>query len=184
MADKPAALVHIEKTLADSYRKEIDQGENIWRSLPFFAATLALQLGALFQITDRLPLPPSAAGWVAIIVLGSAGLCSLFALGCLAGTIYPKPFRFLAPDPDLLRYTEQLIEDEQTAGSADAPTISAVVTLKAELARQYAAATNHNKEINDQREKLRSLAGLATLGSMLLTVLLVASAYLHYIAMR
>ncbi|HEY8288257.1 MAG TPA: hypothetical protein VIG49_03240, partial [Acetobacteraceae bacterium] len=41
-----STLDHIEKTLADAYRKEIDQEENVWRSLPFFAATLALQLAA------------------------------------------------------------------------------------------------------------------------------------------
>jgi hypothetical protein len=49
------ALTHIEKTLADAYRKEIDQEENVWRSLPFFAATLALQLAAIFQVITRLP---------------------------------------------------------------------------------------------------------------------------------
>ena len=49
------ALTHIEKTLAEAYRKEIDQEENVWRSLPFFAATLALQLAAIFQVIARLP---------------------------------------------------------------------------------------------------------------------------------
>jgi hypothetical protein len=39
--DEPPALGYIEKTLAASYREEIDREENIWRSLPFFAATLA-----------------------------------------------------------------------------------------------------------------------------------------------
>jgi hypothetical protein len=53
--DEPPALAYIERTLADSYRKEIDQEENVWRSLPFFAATLALQLAALSQIIDKLP---------------------------------------------------------------------------------------------------------------------------------
>lgn len=50
-----STLDHIEKTLADAYRKEIDQEENIWRSLPFFAATLALELGAIYQIAGHLP---------------------------------------------------------------------------------------------------------------------------------
>lgn len=45
----PPILDHIGKTLADQYRKEIDQEENVWRSLPFFAATLALQVAALAQ---------------------------------------------------------------------------------------------------------------------------------------
>jgi hypothetical protein len=49
-----STLDHIEKTLADAYRKEIDQEENVWRSLPFFAATLALQLAAMFQSLTRI----------------------------------------------------------------------------------------------------------------------------------
>jgi hypothetical protein len=53
--DEPPALNYIERTLADSYRKEIDQEENVWRSLPFFAATLALQVATLFQVIDKLP---------------------------------------------------------------------------------------------------------------------------------
>lgn len=57
-----STLDHIEKTLADAYRKEIDQEENVWRSLPFFAATLALQLAAMFQIVDRLPQPGPGLG--------------------------------------------------------------------------------------------------------------------------
>jgi hypothetical protein len=43
--EEPLALAYIEKAFADAYRKEIDQEENVWRSLPFFAATLAVQPG-------------------------------------------------------------------------------------------------------------------------------------------
>ncbi len=45
-------LDHLEQTFADSYRKEIDQEENVWRSLPFFVATLALQPAGLAQVQD------------------------------------------------------------------------------------------------------------------------------------
>lgn len=38
---------YLEKTFSDAYRKEVEQEENVWRTLPFFAATLALQLAAL-----------------------------------------------------------------------------------------------------------------------------------------
>ncbi len=66
--EEPPALAYLERTLADSYRKEIDQEENVWRSLPFFAATLALQLAALFQIIDKLPDPTTATGWISVRV--------------------------------------------------------------------------------------------------------------------
>ena len=45
-------LDHLEKTFADAYRKKIDQEEDVWGSLPFFAATFALQLAGLAQVQD------------------------------------------------------------------------------------------------------------------------------------
>ena len=43
---------YLETLFGEAYRKEIDQEENVWRSLPFFTATLALQLAGLAQIRD------------------------------------------------------------------------------------------------------------------------------------
>lgn len=90
--DEPPALAYIEKTLADSYRKEIDQEENVWRSLPFFAATLALQLAALFQIIDKLPDPTTIIGWAPLGLLIAAGIATLVSLAFLAASIYPQRF--------------------------------------------------------------------------------------------
>ena len=100
--DEPPALTYIEKTLADSYRKEIDQEENVWRSLPFFAATLALQLAALFQIADKLPDPTTILGWLSIGCLTIAGALTLTSLGFLAASIYPQRFDYIAKQAALL----------------------------------------------------------------------------------
>ena len=51
---------YLETLFGEAYRKEIDQEENVWRSLPFFAATLALQLAGFAQIRDWVG---GAAGW-------------------------------------------------------------------------------------------------------------------------
>jgi hypothetical protein len=68
------ALGHIERTLAEAYRKEIDQEENVWRSLPFFAATLALELAALFQLSTRFPPLGTWAGLASAVLLTLTGL--------------------------------------------------------------------------------------------------------------
>jgi hypothetical protein len=44
-------LDHVEETFSDSYRKEIDQEENVWRSLPFFAASLSLQIVTIIGVS-------------------------------------------------------------------------------------------------------------------------------------
>lgn len=178
-SDEPPALAHIEKTLADAYRKEIDQEENVWRSLPFFAATLALQLAALFQLVDRLPPLETWAGKIAVGLLGLSGLATLTALCFLAACIYPRKFQYLAPDPELLAYAEGLIADEKAAGENAA--FNALVTLKETLALQYAVGSHHNRQINKLRERLRSIAGLATVLSVVLMLLLVGTTFVHYI---
>lgn len=183
--DEPPALAYIEKTLADSYRKEIDQEENVWRSLPFFAATLALQLAALFQIIDKLPDPTTVIGWASIALLTAAGLATLVSLGFLAASIYPQQFDYVAKQAALLAYARDLIRDEQAPeNQGQEEPFSALVTLKTEIARQYAQATDHNQQINKRRERRRSIAGLAALSSVLLTVFLVGTTYAHYLTIR
>lgn len=185
MADEPPALAYIEKTIVDSYRKKIDQEENVWRSLPFFAATLALQLAVLFQVIDKLPDPTTILGWLSIACLTVAGALTLVSLGFLAASVYPQRFDYLAKEPDLLTYARNLIRDEQLPeNKALEDPFSALVTLKTEIARQCAVATDHNRQINKRRERRRSIAGLAVLGSVLMTVLLAGTTYAHYLSIQ
>jgi hypothetical protein len=137
----------------------------------FFAATLALQLAALFQIVDKLPAPGTLLGWLAITFLVAAGGLTLVSLSYLAASIYPRRFDYVAKEPALLEYARELIRDEQAPENlAQDDPFSALVTLKTEIARQYAQAADNNRQINKSRERLRSTAGLAALGSVLMTV--------------
>lgn len=176
---EPDALAHIEKTLTDSYRKEIDQEENIWRSLPFFAATLALQLAALFQTIERLPAGHS---WFSVLshsMLLLSVLSSFGALCLLAWSIFPAKFVYVAKDSDLLRYALDLIEDENAPDGRGGPV--AVHILKKALATQYALATDNNRQINKRRERRRSIAGLLTILSVVSTLMLVAATLATYV---
>jgi hypothetical protein len=87
-----SSLDHIEKTLADAYRREIDQEENIWRSLPFFGAALALEPGAIYQIVGHLP-PAGTGAWRASLAcITVAGLATLTAFSFLMASIFPSRF--------------------------------------------------------------------------------------------
>ena len=180
---EPPALAHIEKTLADSYRKEIDQEENVWRTLPFFAATLALQLAALYQLADKMPGPETWLGIVALILLGLCVLLTFAALIYLAPAVVPRKFHYVANEPELLRYANDLIDYEALPQEERADQdFSALVTLKQQLATQYADAAHHNRQINKARELKRSMSGLLIIGSMILTVLLVIAVESQYVA--
>jgi hypothetical protein len=179
--DHPA-LSHIERTLADAYRKEIDQEENVWRSLPFFAATLALELAALFQLIARLPPIGTLTGWLSLLLSTLAGLLMLAALCLLAACIAPARYRYVEAEPLLLRDTDDLIRAElapENQGRDDP--VDALATLKRRLASQYGDAAYHNRQINKQRRWRRDIAGLLVLGSVLTILLLVTVAFAYYI---
>lgn len=177
MPESPT-LAHLERLLAETYRREIEQEENIWRSLPFFVATLALQLAALFQVVDRLPPFDTWAGRTSLSFIAISALSSLMALSFLAASIYPARFNYMPDDTDLLAYAIGLTADENEPhlGQSDA-----LATFKATLVEQYAEATDHNRRINKRRERRRSVAGLATIAAVLSTLLLVGTAFIHYV---
>jgi len=180
-SDEHPALAHIEKALADSYRKEIDQEENVWRSLPFFAATLALQMAALVQILGKLPDPKLWNGMAAMGCLAMVALCTIAALGFVASSIYLASFDYISTEPELLEYTWSLIQFEYELTDHELEgKFSAILELKRELARQYARATHHNRQINSRRMRRRSIAGLLVLTSVFCTVLLVIFTFWHY----
>jgi hypothetical protein len=177
-----STLDHVEKTLADAYRKEIEQEENVWRSLPFFAGTLALQLAAMFQVIDRLPQMGSGAWWDSLGWIGIASISTLTALISLAASIWIADFRYIMPEVDLLDYADDLDDSERRIiAEGHEPPTDALSVFKKAIAREYANATTHNRLVNRSRALCRLVAGLATLASVLATLALVATVSLHYL---
>lgn len=171
-------LDHLEETFADAYRKEIDQEENVWRSLPFFAATLALQLAGLAQVRDWVASVTGQMFAVVALLLIFAGVATLGALVFLAFSVWPADFRRVAREPAFREYAENVrIEAEGRAlpgTSAEEIARTALVAVKAVLAEQYALAVDNNRRVNEGRARWRTRAGLATLASVFSVLVLVA----------
>lgn len=180
---EPPVLVYMEETLSEAYKKEIDQEENVWRSLPFFAATLALQVTALVKVVTKMPPTFSIIGYVASGLLIVTGVLDVSAIVFLCYSIWPRRFRYVAPEPELLKYARDLIADEEEGQEDEGQEkpVSALVTLKWEIARQYAEGAAHNRLINKGRELWRARAGLAILISVLMTVFLAAVNFVDYL---
>lgn len=92
-----AELDYLEKLFGDAYRKEIDQEENVWRTLPFFAATLALQLAGLAQVRDWVGGVGGWLYWLSLVLLAAAALATFAALLFLAESIWPARFHYFSP---------------------------------------------------------------------------------------
>ncbi len=168
-------LEYLEKLFGDAYRKEIDQEENVWRSLPFFAATLALQLAGLAQIRDWVADARGWLFWVALALLLATAAATLAALIFLAQSIWPARFRYVTSEPTLQDYVEEVRATAIAGGSSqDDATLTAVAAARTVMVQQYAVSASNNRVINQRRANRRTRAGLATLASVFAVLVLVA----------
>jgi predicted PurR-regulated permease PerM len=176
-----STLDHIEKTVGGAYRKEIDQEENVWRSLAFFAAVIAFQMTAVSQALTRLPNVPDGLWWDSILATVAVAILIFVAILFLVASIAPARFTYVSNETALLSYARGLDQDELEAAEQDLPAVDALAILKATLANQYSVAAHHNRQINQRRAFYRAMAGLATFGSAFFTLFLVIRLMLHYL---
>jgi hypothetical protein len=181
--EEPAALAYVEMTLSAAYRVEIDRAENVWRSLPMLGMVLAIELVAIAVLAGGLPASISIEGALCLLLLLAAAGAVLASLSWLVASVGPQSFRFVAREQALLTYAQTLIHREQDPSNQQQhDPFSAVATLRTELARQYAAAVDHNRRINDWRERQRGLATVAGLAAFVPMLLLAGASFVHHAA--
>ncbi len=165
---------YLEKLFDDAYRKETDQEENVWRSLPFFAATLALQLADLAQIRDWVGGAEGWLFWLSLALLAAAALATFAALVFLAQSIWPVRFRYVTSELELATYLETVRTTAIQSGSLpEDATDAAVTAARTVMVQQHAVGASSNRLINQGRANRRTRAGLATLASVLAVLVLV-----------
>ncbi len=165
-----SASDQIAAYLADAYGREIDQEETIWRSLPFFAAVLALELNALFIALKYLA-PGGAWRRAEVVLLTLDALAILATLCAIAPSILRSNFKYVGRATEMLAYARQL--DAYASDEAGGPAqLDAAATLRATLAEEQAKAIDNNGHINRRRLAWRGLAGSLAMVSILVTIAL------------
>jgi hypothetical protein len=164
-------LDKLETLFAEQYRREIDQEENVWRSLPFFSATLAVEVAILSQAA---PLLLASSGGLALTVAMIGCLLALLILAVLHAlfrSIRSQPFSYLSSESELLDYVRRL---ELVVEPNDAETEARISgLLQEQLIEQYRAANEANRRINQRRSQARARAGVLLLASIIATLALV-----------
>jgi hypothetical protein len=175
----PSHLDRLETLFAEQYRREIEHEENVWRSLPFFSATLAVEVAILGQAA---PLLLSVSGGLAAfvgLVGASLALLILGVLQALLQSIRRQPFSYISGEGELLDYASRL---ESVIDPAD-PTGPQEVArlLQRRLLEQYRAANEANRRINERRGQARARAGVLLLASIVATLALVGVTLAHQV---
>lgn len=173
---------YLEKLFADSYKREFDQDENVVRSLPFFAASLALVVTLVGYSVQTL-LPVSAGGALnkpvplAILALPLLAVCwsSMSVLFNLFAAVRPRTYVSPPPEAELRNWADQLRNYYVNRGLSPVDIEQAILldlrTLMIdEYAKSAAAYRKNNKEKMFARSQALSRLVMALVFSFSITI--------------
>lgn len=179
----------LEKLCAALYLKEIDQEENVWRSLPFFSATLALEVLVLNQALPVAAVTHGVLWWILVGAGAALSATILSVLVFLYRSIRRRSFSYVASGTDLIGYVRQLEAAEQLirispASVQSGPHPSIREQLRETLIGQLAAAADANRLINQSRSAERTRAGILLLLSIVTTFAFVGVTIEHGVSSK
>lgn len=154
---------YIENVVKDGFERELDVDENVARTLPFFAASLAVAATLYGYIAARLPpLSLSPFSVVLHILLAVAAICAVRILWHLFQAVRAREYLLLSKETEQIEWADAL-RTHFSAQSLTAATIDKKVTdqLRQRMASEYAKSAEHNREAN--RAKLQARAAGFTL---------------------
>jgi hypothetical protein len=183
MATESKSLDYLEKLFFDAYKRECDQEENIYRSLPFFIAGLALamtMLGMASQIiVSSMFFGESRYDFLIYCALAvfSVVLIALFqTLRCLETAVRARSFVQPPPETEIIQWREQLQKfyadaEEPAEESKD---VEVLLHLKTFMVEEFAKSATNNRANNAKKLEARASAGkwlsFGLLSAMLLLV--------------
>lgn len=151
---------YLETLVAESYKRELDQEENVVRSLPFAAAALAVVSTIMVVIRGYVPSRAigfyPAAVWIFLIAFGvsvALALCFLFL------AVAAKRLQYLSPPNELYSYVIDLRKYYIAMGSSPQQAEQQVAEdTRSFMIEQYTIGAAHNQRVNLERSRTRTKA--------------------------
>jgi hypothetical protein len=167
---------YLEKIVAASYAREIDQEENIFRTLPFAATALAIIF--TFMVFIKNDIPDRLTGVYAIVIwvmLALFWIVIAFALCFLWAAIAAKSLQFLSPPNELYRYVTDL-RNYYAASRTPSDQIEQKVfeDTRTLMIEQYTLGAIHNQRINERRLRARTRAFQSLIVALIVALATVA----------
>lgn len=149
----------LESAFKDSFKRELEVDENVARTLPFFAATLALGATLYNFIIGRLP--PFGLDILSLVLHGLLAIAG----GCLAAVVWTlfqavrqRQYRIPPKETELLTWSQELAEHFTGEGLKPSTVETRVVEqLRDRLIYEYAASAEHNRDANKPKLQARAL---------------------------
>jgi sensor histidine kinase YesM len=151
---------YLEKIVAASYAREIDQEENIFRTLPFAATALAIIFA--FMVFIKGDVPSRLDGFYPILIwllLLLFWIVIAFSLVFLWLAVLAKPLRYLSSPNELYRYVMELRNYYTASGTPiDQIELRVIEDTQILMVEQYTLGAVHNQRINEKRLRARTRA--------------------------
>jgi hypothetical protein len=167
----PRTAEHLEKLFADAYKREIDQEENVPRTLPFFATALGTILATIGLTRSSLPPIEDGVWGPVILALMCTSLAATIAVVVMIWCAtrqqeYPTPAR----ETSLLEFANDTAAYCVATG-VDQPDQSPLMYLRRTVLVQLATATEASRRNNLRRGNFRFLAFQCLTVGLLSTIL-------------
>jgi hypothetical protein len=148
------------KIVAESYKREIDQEENVARSLPFVAATLAILTTMMIFLRNYIPeYSLDIYQFVVWLMLVTFGALITITIYFLHDAIRHRSFQYVAPADQLYAYATQLRLYYGTLGKTPEEIERSIIEdARILMIEQYAIGATYNQRINIDRSRARARA--------------------------
>lgn len=151
---------YLEKLFAEAFKREVDQDEAVWRTLPFFATAFGLGSTVIGYAALHLPAWDVSAYPIICYVLFAAALLTIVvAFSFLWNAVRQRAYRYPPPDVELLAHARDLhafhLESGATAEEADREVVR---EMRALMIEQFARAASNNRVNNGAKQRARTAA--------------------------
>lgn len=167
VGDETAKYLH--GLFSESFKREIDADEAVWRSLPFFGALIALAIAVLPAIYASTAMIGHR-GWhaCALTFLTLSLLSFGFAGYWFYIVIRRRQYRYPPSDETLLEFAERLVDFYASEPEPVARDTLVRDDLRANMLSSFAQATTNNARNNHRKAAARSQVLLFAMAGFLL----------------
>lgn len=172
---------YLEEVLKDGFERELEVDENVARTLPFFAASLAVAATLYGYIAAQMPpLAPTFLSVVLHLLLAAAGVCMATILWCLFQAVRAREYRIPPKETLQIAWVKDLKTHFRGQGLTPATVDRSVLErLRSQMTAEYAASAEHNRTANTAKLRARG-SGFVLLVAMLgIAFLMIAIIFIH-----
>ncbi len=174
-------LKRLEEHAAETFKREVDLDESVWRTLPFMAATFAFVAAVVGKASTDMPAFSSSFYNLLTRLLLFLAVASLaWALRWFFVVLRPREYEYPAATPAVQTYAEEMSDYHSALGFQGEDLDAKVVEeLRLFMVSQYASAVGTNQRRNAVRFEARGKVLLFMLIGFVLAFSCEAIIFIH-----